>query len=54
MAKQDFQKRMGHLYALALQHGMTEQDLMVYVEGAFKFLYSEKKQKENMKKGVGD
>lgn len=46
MAKKDFQKRMGQIYALALQQGLTEDELIRYVNESFLFLYSEKRQKE--------
>lgn len=46
MSKKDFQKRMGQIYALALQHGLNEEDIMQYVNEAFLFLYSPKRQEE--------
>lgn len=50
MPKQDFVKRMGQIYALAIQHGLSEQELNKYVEDKFSFLYNKKKQQEYREK----
>lgn len=46
MAKKDFQKRMGQIYALAIQHGINEEDLITYANQQFMFLYEKKRQHE--------
>lgn len=52
MAKKDFLKRMGQIYALAIQHGLKEEDLFKYANEQYLFLYSEKKQNEIKEKEV--
>ena len=40
MAKKDVLKRMGQIYALALQHGLTEEEIILHLNREFAFLYS--------------
>jgi hypothetical protein len=42
MSKQTFLKRCGQLYALNIQHGITEEELMKYIEESFTYLYKNK------------
>lgn len=44
--KKDWLKRCGQIYALGIQHGLSEADLDKYLDEAFMFLYSERKQRE--------
>lgn len=46
MPKKDFLKRMGQIYALGIQQGFTEEELIEYANSHFLFLYNEHRQKE--------
>lgn len=43
MAKKDVLKRMGQIYALALQHGLTEEEIILHLNREFAFLYKGEK-----------
>jgi hypothetical protein len=42
MAKKDFNKRTGQIYALAIQNGISEEELFKYTEMAFAFIKQKK------------
>jgi hypothetical protein len=39
MARKDFNKRTGAIYALAMEQGISEEELFKYTEMIFSFLY---------------
>lgn len=41
--KKDYIKRMGQIYALHIQRGGNEQELMEYTERVFSYLYKKEK-----------
>lgn len=46
MSKKDVLKRVGQIYALALQHGLTDEDIILHLNREFAFLYQGEKYKQ--------
>jgi hypothetical protein len=53
MPKKDVLKRMGQIYALGIQHGFTEEEIVTHLNNSFKVLYTEKRQRE-MEADIGN
>jgi hypothetical protein len=45
MAKKDYLKRTGQIYALAIQKGYSEEELFQYTERVFAFIYMKEKRR---------
>jgi hypothetical protein len=52
MGKNDYTKRMGQIYALAIQKGYSEKDLLQYTENVFAYLYKKDQKKRSVKNEV--